>query len=105
MERANTRMHQAESWDNDLEYLIKNIIDSVVELSWASEEAIKVLQYNLNYLNHNADALSGDDCIGDGKLTQQYNNRLAETEKHLNRVFEAKRDTDIRLKKILGELK
>lgn len=40
----------------------------------------EALRTTLNYLNHSADDLVGDDCIGDGKRTHRYKRQISEIE-------------------------
>ena len=42
----------------------------------------------LNYLHWREDDLIGDDCIGDGRLTAEYKNKVSEIEKSISEIGE-----------------
>ena len=48
-------------------------------------EMSNVLEKTSNYLNWNADNLSGDDLMGDGRLTAKYKRQLSEVDNAINK--------------------
>lgn len=54
------------------------------------EKLESALNTSLNYLYWREDDLIGDDCVGDGKLTAQYKNRVSEVEQAIAELAEFK---------------
>lgn len=65
------------------------------ELLQIIEAQAAALESTVNYLNWNGDNLTGDDIIGDGKMTAKY-------KRQLSKIENAFAETTARLKKLAG---
>lgn len=73
---------------DELNYLKAKTDIEIQQLKSKLEIAKKALNTALNYLHWREDDLIGDDCIGDGKLTAQYKNKVSEIEKAILEIGE-----------------
>lgn len=80
--RAGAHHKNGQRWKRELQ-----------EQSALLDLAVAALETNLNYLNWNADNLSGDDLIGDGMLTAKYKRQLSDIQDALTKITAARKTT------------
>lgn len=64
----------------------KQMGDEITALKSKLKIAREALNTALNYLHWREDDLIGDDCIGDGRLTAGYKNKVSEIEKAISKI-------------------
>lgn len=70
---------KAENISKDIKITIQH--DKITALKSKLAKAKEALNISLNYLHWREDDLIGDDCIGDGRLTANYKNKVSKIEK------------------------